>query len=136
MRTYIFSLITVFASFSALAQKSGDELRNLITSKTYVFEPRTVIPSGGPTRQLNYNYELSLKGDTLVSYLPYFGRSYVANFSGEGPMDFRSTSFEYELTDRKKGGWEIIMLPRDTRETRQMRLTVTESGFATLSVTS
>src|SRR5690349_21534324 len=128
MRSYIFSLLLLAAGLTADAQKSGDELKNLIQNKTYVFEPRAVIPTGGPTRQLNYNYELSLKGDTLVSYLPYFGRSYTANFSSEGPMDFRSTNFEYEITDRKKGGWEIMMLPTDTKEVRQMRLTVMDNG--------
>jgi hypothetical protein len=69
--------------------------------------------------------------------VPYFGRAYTAPMDPtKGGIQFTSTKFEYKETKRKKGGWEILIKPKDTQDVSQMVLTVSETGFASLQVIS
>lgn len=69
--------------------------------------------------------------------MPYFGRAFVAPMNpSEGGIRFTSTDFNYTVKDRKKGGWDIAILPKDAKDVRQMLLSVTESGYGSLQVIS
>jgi hypothetical protein len=75
--------------------------------------------------------------DTLRSYLPYFGRAYSAPIDGiGGGFDFTSKDFDYKLKNRRKGGWDITIKPRDVSDVREIYLTVFENGFASVRVAS
>ncbi|GAA3956202.1 DUF4251 domain-containing protein [Chitinophaga oryziterrae] len=134
------SLLIVLFSNALHAQKKDDLKKEIIekaiTARNYVFKAETVMPSGAvPNRQLNYGYDLRVSPDTIVSYLPYFGRAYVAPMDPtKGGIQFTSTKFEYKETKRKKGGWDILIKPQDTQDASQMVLTVSETGFASLQV--
>ena len=117
--------------------KYNAAVEQLIQTKRYVFEARTVSPIGGPTRQLTSYYDLTIKGDSVVSVLPYFGRAYVAPLSAaDGGIRFTSTDFDYETRPRRKGGWNIKITPKDVNTVQQMNLTVSANGQASLQVTS
>ena len=117
--------------------KHNSGVEHLIESKRFLFEARTVSPIGGPTRQLTSYYDLTIKGDSVVSFLPYFGRAYVAPMSvNDGGIRFTSTDFNYQINPRKKGGWNIKITPKDVNSVQQMNLTVSPNGQASLNVTS
>jgi hypothetical protein len=117
--------------------KHNSGVEHLIESKRFLFEARTVSPIGGPTRQLTSYYDLTIKGDSLVSFLPYFGRAYVAPMTvNDGGIRFTSTEFNYEINARKKGGWNIKITPKDVNNVQQMNLSVSPNGQASLNVTS
>jgi hypothetical protein len=135
-------LLIVLFSNGLYAQKKDDlkkeTIERAVTSRNYVFKAETVMPTGAvPNRQLSYGYDLRVSPDTIVSYLPYFGRAYTAPMDpSKGGIQFTSTKFEYKETKRKKGGWEILIKPKDTQDVSQMVLTVSETGFASLQVIS
>jgi hypothetical protein len=111
-------------------------IQKMIESKNFVFKAQTVLPQRGSVRQLTSDYDLRLLGDSVVSFLPFFGRAYVAPIgSSEGGIKFTSTDFSYVIKNKKKG-WDITILPKDTRDVRQLFLNVTESGYARLQVIS
>lgn len=115
----------------------SEEIQNLVNSKNYVFVAQTVLPIGGRIINLSSPYDLKVLGDTVVSDLPYFGRAFVAPINpSEGGFHFKSTDYSYNVKERKKGGWDITILPKDTKDVRQMFLTITEGGYASLQVTS
>jgi hypothetical protein len=93
---------------------------------------------GGRFRQLNTSeYDLRIAGDSVISYLPYFGRAYSAPLDpSKSGIQFTSTNFKYEQSPRKKGGWNILIEPKDANDVRQLTLLVTESGSASLQVIS
>lgn len=112
-------------------------IKSLIESKQYVFKAQTALPSRGRTRPLNTEFDLRVSGDSLISYLPYFGRAYSAPINpSQGPLNFTSTDFDYKVSDRKKGGWDIDIRPKDVQDPRQMSLRVFDNGSASLTVTS
>ncbi|MBS1567683.1 MAG: DUF4251 domain-containing protein, partial [Bacteroidetes bacterium] len=51
-------------------------------------------------------------------------------------IQFTTTSFEYTVTPRKKSGWDISIKPKENRDVVQMNLSISETGYASLQVTS
>ena len=109
----------------------------MITGKKFLFEPKSATPSGGRLVNLSYGYYLRVAGDTLESHLPYYGRATSPAFDpSESGFRFTSLSFDYTITDRKKGGWDISIKPKDQNEIRELFFTVFENGNTTLRATS
>ena len=90
----------------------------------------------GMLKQLSTDYDVKFFGDSIVAYLPYFGRAYSVPYGGEGGINFTSTQFEYKAKPRKKGGWDISIKPKDTRDVRELNFTISETGSANLQVSS
>ncbi|SHN17424.1 DUF4251 domain-containing protein [Chitinophaga sp. CF418] len=137
----ILFLMALFSSH-LYAQKKQDSkelaIEKMIMARSYVFKAQTVMPTS-PTmnRQLTSDYDVKFSPDTIISYLPYFGRAYNAPMDPtKGGIQFTSTKFDYTQTARKKGGWDIVIKPHDTQDTRLMSLSVSETGYASLQVIS
>ena len=131
--------LTTYAQDSKKEREKAreDKVQSIINSKDFVFIAQTVVPTGGRTIYLNTAYSLRVSNDTLVADLPYFGRAYSApiNTTGGG-IKLTSTEFDLKVQPRKKGGWDILITPKDARDVRQLFLTASKSGSASLQVTS
>ncbi len=143
IRRFFLLLIAFLTLQISYAQSSQDdnqkkaEMQNIVQSKDYVFLAQSVLPLSGRSINLTTVYDLKIKADTIISALPYFGRAYVAPLnSAEGGIRFTSTDNAYTIKDRKKGGWDISIVPKDGKDVRQMLLTVFENGQASLQVIS
>jgi len=113
------------------------QIKNLVDSQTYVFVAQTALPLSGNTRQLTSDYDLKVTPTVITSYLPYFGRAYTAPINPtQGGIQFTSNKFEYTATPKTKGGWDIQIRPKDYRDVQQLTLNISETGYATLQVTS
>ena len=134
----LFLLLFSFVVFSVQAQEKNINLKSVFEGKNFIFKAQSASPTTMPMRQLTGdNYNLRLSGDTLVSYLPYFGRAYTApSPSAPGGYNFTSTDFDYSTKARRKGGWDVVIKPKDVNDVREFSLTVTESGYATLRALS
>jgi len=84
------------------------------------------------------NYDLSVTADSVVAYLPYYGRSFTPKMGGidEGGIKFKSKKFSYKSTPRKKGGWIITIATKDVKDNYSITLVATEKGYASLTVTN
>lgn len=137
--TLLILLATVPFLQAAYAQETIKEtgIKNLIESGNYVFEAQSALPLRGQVRQLTFGYDLRVSKDTLASYLPYFGRAYVAPINpSESGLSFTSTEYNYSVKPRRKGGWDVTIQTKDQRDNKRMLLRIQESGYASLQVTS
>lgn len=119
------------------------EIKGLIESQNFVFDANFVNPSRGSGRSLTSEYDLTVTKDTIIAYLPYFGRAYTAPPYGsiEGGIKFTNTHFTYAMKPGKKSGWAITIKPTnknisDWRDVQSMYLTISEDGYASLQVIS
>lgn len=143
MRTINISrlLLLLFAATALFntvqAQDKEKAVKDMLDSRQYIFVAQSVNPLGARFQQLTSEYDVRVLGDSVISFLPYFGRAYSppADPSRAG-IQFTSTNFEYRQQARRRGGWNITILPKDAGDVRQMHLTVSESGNATLQVVS
>ena len=132
-------LFLLFALFSIAiqAQENTTPLKTALDAKRFIFEAQTVLPNGGRSRQLTgERYAVELSNDSLRTYLPYFGRAYSASIGGDGGIKFTSTSFDYTIKEKRKGGWEISIKPKDDTDVRQLSFNISEAGYASLLVLS
>jgi hypothetical protein len=136
---------TLFAQTTRSQRKAAKaaEIKKLVDSGNFVFEANYALPMGGGDRQLTDRYDLRVKKDSVIAYLPYFGRAYIAPpiGSSEGGIKFTSTNFNYKLELHKNGTWGILIKPKDNnisdwRDVQQLRLDISPDGYASLAIIS
>lgn len=128
--------LPVFTSAQSKSDEKKAAITNLINNQNYVFTAQSSIPAGpSPDRQLNGNYDLTVTKDSVISYLPYFGRAYTAPMDPtKGGIQFTSTKFDYKVTEKKKGGWTVVIKPKDTDQASQLILNISTGGYSSLQV--
>ena len=118
-------------------QLTADDIKNMVSDQQFIFVATRVNPLRGGMRVLTSEYDVSVKKDSLVSYLPYFGRAYQAPLNpSEGGIQFTSTSFSYKVNPGKKDTWEVTIIPNDFQDVQQLFFTIYNNGTAMLNVTS
>lgn len=141
-------------SVETIAQTDKATTRRIVDEKTYTFVATSAAPlnasdinnvmskmagvsNAGNINLTGSNYDLRLTKDSVVAYLPFFGRSYTAPVNNtESGFKFTSKDFTYNVTKRKRGGWDIKIGTKDVQDRPQMTLSISESGYATLSMVS
>lgn len=134
-KTVLVLLLTI--CFGGVQAQDTTSVKSALEAKQFVFKARTMLPAAGGARQLSgENYEVRVSGDSLVTYLPYFGRAYTAPIGNEGGLKFTSTTFDYVVKGKRKGGWDVTLRPKDATDVRELSLSVSENGFASLRALS
>lgn len=129
-------------SDSSGSKKSKNPTEGLVNMQDYSFRAQTALPMGGRSIMLTGDYYfLSVSKDSVVSFLPYYGRAYTAplNPSSGNGIEFTSTKFDYTVEPKKKGGWDITIKPQDlqnAQDVSEMHLSISSSGYASLQVIS
>jgi hypothetical protein len=138
MKKYCF-LIMMLAGTSILYAQEKTELttRQMLETKNFIFKAQTVNPQRGRLRQLTSEYDVVVTNDTVIAFLPYFGRAYSAPIDpSEGGIKFTSGKFDYSLTAGKKKSWTLKIKPDDIKDVQDLYFTIFENKKATLLVNS
>src|SRR5688572_1053707 len=98
---YNITLVLLAIAGVVQAQDTGLNVQQLVESKNFVFKAESVTTQRGRYLQLTSDYDLVIKKDSVISFLPYYGRAYTApvSSSDEG-IKFTSSKFDYAA---KKG---------------------------------
>jgi hypothetical protein len=116
-------------------QEQMENVQKMVDTQDYKFVAQHAIPMSGRSISLTSVYDMSVKLDTIHAHLPYYGRAYVAPMDPtEGGIKFNTTNFEYRLEQAKKGGWTAYITVDDAQRRYNLVLSITSSGYATLSV--
>jgi len=140
------SLLMVFVAITCgqvAAQDNNKEneaaeeqaVRIMVEAKQFVFVAQSAKPMKGRSLQLTGS-AVAISPGAVASNLPYFGRVYsgAAYNTEESGISFSSTEFEYKSEERKKGGWNITIRPKDVRNRPTMSMTIQKNGYALLNV--
>lgn len=120
----------------AFAQKK-ETVADWIQHKTFSFRAQSATSMQGRTIQLTTEYRVDVAPEAALAYLPYFGRAYSAPISTtDGGIKFTSKDYTYTVKQRKKGGWDVTLVPKDAKGVRQLFFSISENGYASLQVTS
>jgi len=77
--------------------------KNMVDSQHFVFIAQSAKPLRGNFRNLTSQYDVTISNDTMVSYLPYFGRAYTAPITpSEIGTGLHINQFAYEVNFRAK----------------------------------
>jgi hypothetical protein len=132
--------LSVGAQTTRKEKKAAKEaaIKKDVDNKTYTFIAEQATPLGGGTIELtSVTYDIRVTPDSVISYLPYFGRAYFD--VGYNPTDqglkFTSTKFDYTVSEAKRGGWEILIKPKDVKYLQSLRFYISPSGYGQLNAT-
>ena len=130
------SLIECTPSKKVVAFQPGDA-QKMVNSHEFKFVAESANPLRLRVRHFTSRYDVIVKNDSLVSYLPYFGRAYQAPMNpSEGGIQFTSANFSYEAKPDKSNSWVITIKPEDQPGVQQFYFNIFDNGSATLNVSS
>ena len=137
MKYIIAMLCFAVISVTQINAQNTSIIKTLLDNKQYVFVPQSITTNHGRNRQLDNSYFLKLKNDSLVVYLPYFGRAYSApiNTSDAG-FDFTTTNFDYSVAAGKKNSYIVSVKTKDRTFNTEFTITVFDNGTAYLRTSS
>jgi hypothetical protein len=130
--------ILLIANLTHAQDKPAEsDIKALVENKNFVFSAQSASPMRGRTVHLSPGYTLEVSADTVVSNLPYYGRSYSAPMNpSDAGIKFTSLDFTYDVKDRKKNGWDVTIKAKDGTRNHQIFLTISSNGSASARVVS
>ena len=148
----LLSMVLMASALPLFAQTDKETTDKIIKDKNYVFIANTAIPmsnmdisrilermpgnvgGGGSINLTGSNYDFRVTKDSVVAYLPFYGRAFTAPYNpNEGGIKFTSKDFTYNQTISKKGNYTVQINTKDVkRENYRFTLSVSKNGYATL----
>lgn len=116
-------------------EQKAKEIKEMIENGRFTIEVDRALPMGGRTVHLTTPYFLEMRGDSAISYLPYFGRAYSLPYGGGDGMRFEESITDYQSTFDKKGTARIKFVARTKEDTFRFDMQVFSNGSAIISVT-
>jgi hypothetical protein len=134
---FIMTVLLMAPVVSFAQDDKAAAVKSIIQEQHYVFKAETMLPASGITRQLTPEYDLRVSKDTIIAWLPYFGKSYSAPIDvNDAGIKFTSVKFDYTLSKGKKNRYEIDIRPKDQTGIYELSLTAFDNGSAILKVIS
>ncbi len=142
MRKYLLLLAAsvVMAACVTLTPEQKAQLAQAVNKALdehhYTIDIRTMTPNRGVTKNVTSNWSLEVKGDTLISYLPYVGRAYNVPYGGGKGLNFSAPIKKYQESKGKKDDRLINIEVDNENDTYIYTLTVFDNGRADIDVQS
>ncbi|NPA37490.1 MAG: DUF4251 domain-containing protein [Chlorobi bacterium] len=158
MKTYfrIFTLIILVTGFGFTlnAQKSSKKedkkkarnekkaenfkkTKELFESRDFVFNADRAFPTGMRSIDLTTNSGyIKLKNDSVEADLPFFGRSYSADYSGNAGINFKGKAENAKTEYNDKKHKILYSFTVNDKDTYQVSMTITEEGGASVTINS
>lgn len=118
------------------AARQAALVEKALADRHYIINVQMIYPQRGPAKNVTSNYSLEVKGDTLISYLPYFGRAYNVPYGGGKGLNFTEIIGNYYESKNAKGQTEIAIEVTNEEDTYLYQLSIFDNGNATIDVRS
>ena len=106
-----------------------------LNAREYKIDISRMIPSKGPSKSVS-TYSIEVRNDSLISYLPYFGRAYNVPYGGGKGLNFSAPISKYTEGEKKNGQREIEISVTNSEDTYLYVLNVFDNGSSSLYVRS
>ena len=117
-------------------EQKEKEVKEMIDEKRFTINVNRALPMGGRSVNLTSSYTLEMRGDSVVSYLPYYGRAYSVPYGGgNGGVRFEQSVTDYQCSFNKKGTAQIKFVARTDEDTYRFDIQVFPGGSASIHVT-
>ena len=117
-----------------IAQETA--LREAIEKRAFVVAVDKAFPVGEGMRVLTSPYSLTVNGNEVKSYLPFFGRAYSVPYGGGAGLIFDSTITDYQLLFDKKGKATIEFKTKSKDDQFVYNVSIFVNGSASVNVMS
>ena len=105
-----------------------------LAERCYTVDVNMMYPKSGRAQNVSSDYSLEVRGDSLVSYLPYFGRAYNVPFGGGKGLNFAAPIKSYHSEKGKKGNTRVEIQVDNTEDYFTYSLDIFPNGSTTIDV--
>lgn len=109
-------------------------VKELVEGKHFVIDVNRANPMSAETVFLTSSYNLEIRGDSIISYLPYFGQAYSVPYGGGNGLIFTGTATNYEVKYTKKGEARVHFRVKTNEDSYTFNLQVYSNRSATINV--
>jgi hypothetical protein len=112
-------------------------MKKLLETGQYVFHAQVVTPLSGDEKLITEDYFLAVTKDSVMADLPYLGQVYAVPMNtNDIGIKFTSHKYDYMLRERKKGGFDISVVPQNVRDHNVLKISIYKDGATYLYVTN
>lgn len=141
---FILILSLSFAACSTLTSaeraereaKIAQAVEKALAERHYMVEIDMMYPRNGRAMNVSPDYSLEVKGDTLTSYLPYFGRAYGVPYGGGKGLNFTAPIKDYQVAKERNGATAITIKVYNEEDDYLFRLVIFNNGSTSVDVIS
>lgn len=132
-------LLSGAVGLSAQSKKEKKEqmklvVKELLASEKYKIHANTAFPMRGRSIPLSSPYALEVRNDSVISYLPYYGRAYSIPYGGGEGLVFKAPLKDYKMERDKKGNAKIQFSARTLEDKYDFSVSVFDNGAASIDV--
>ncbi len=115
---------------------TAKKVESLLATRRYTVEMDYMQPLRGSMRRIDYGYEVTIAGDTLKSYLPYFGRAYNIPYGGGKGLNFTALITAYQEQRVGANRSRVVVFTENEEDNYQYVFDIYDNGKADLEVFS
>jgi hypothetical protein len=117
-------------------EKKAALVKKKLDDKHFTIDINTMQPRRGPQQQLSFGWTVEVKGDSLISYLPYVGRAWNVPYGGGKGLNFTAPISQYYVSYPKQGLTRIDILSTNDEDNYEYLIEVFDNGSASVDVLS
>lgn len=121
---------------AARAAEQALKVKTALTQRRYKIDVNRMYPMNGNSRNVSYGYSVEVRNDTLISYLPYFGRAYNVPYGGGKGFNFSEQIGSYHETQQSNGARLINIELKNEEDIYQYTIKVFDNGNSSIDVQS
>ena len=112
-----------------------EDISTGLAERKFQIDVNQAHPQGrGSTIHLTSSYSVRVSGDTIVSYLPFFGRAYSVPYGGGQGLNFTGRIVSYESGVTRKGEHIITMGVESSEDVYVYTVSLFDNGSASVGV--
>lgn len=107
---------------------------NALNNRDYKIAIDRMYPMRGSSRHVSFGYSVEVRIDTLISYLPYFGRAYNVPYGGGKGLNFSAPIGSYQEFMKRNGQRHIEIGVANDEDTYFYTIEVFDNGSSSVDV--
>ena len=148
MKHYLSSIVLLFLATvmlcgcataeerAARAALQAAKVKTALSEKHYLINVDRMYPLSGAPRHLTFGYSIEVRNDSLISYLPYFGRAFNVPSGGGKALNFSEPIGSYQEQKKSDGQWHIEIGVKNEEDTYSYYIDVFDNGNTSIAVQS
>lgn len=135
----IVAMLTGCATSAEKLERQAREaafVEEALQNRHYTIDINMMHPLRGRAVNVTSNYSVEVRGDTLVSYLPYFGRAYQVPYGGGKGLNFIAPITGYQSETDRKGRTRVMLTSENEEDSYLYVLEIMSNGNSSVEVQS
>ena len=133
--------VTACSSLSSVERAERDAklaqaVENVLSERSYTITVSMMYPRRGQSVNVTPDFSLQVEDDTLMSYLPYYGRAYSVPYGGGKGLNFTAPIQDYREARGHKGNTLISFFVNNGEDILKYTLDIYTNGSASINVIS